>query len=120
MDNTTNANDNLVKAEERFRDYHKRIREIRYALLEDIINEFKARDFEYNETYTLVNSGYDFKLKKSDSIENKVFYRMNDGTMSVGATMNNPFVPLCSASLVQLNMILLCLAQHTLLVKKFL
>lgn len=116
-------NTELIKAEERFRDYHKRIREIRYALLEDIINEFRSRDdrdFEYNETYTLVNSGYDFKLKNSDSIENKIFYRMNDGTMSAGSNSSNPFIPLCSASLVQLNMILLCLAQHTLLVKKFL
>ena len=113
--------DNMIKAEERFREYHKKIREIRYSLLEDILNEFRDREeFEYNEIYTLVNSGYEFKLKKSDNIENKVFYRMNDGTMSVGSTNNIPFIPLCSASLVQLNMILLCLAQHTLLVKNFL
>ena len=57
-----------IEAENRFREYHKRIREIRYSLLEEIIKEAKKTDFEYDETYTLVNSGYDFKIKKCDSI----------------------------------------------------
>ena len=95
-----------IEAENRFREYHKRIREIRYSLLEEIIKEVKKTDFE------LVNSGYDFKIKKCDSIEGKLFFKNSDKPSS-------SFTPLCTASLVQLNMILLCLSQDTLLIKKF-
>lgn len=101
-----------IEAENLFREYHKRIREIRYSLLEEIIKEVKKTDFEYDETYTLVNSGYDFKIKKCDNIEGKLFFKNSDKPSS-------SFTPLCTASLVQLNMILLCLSQDTLLIKKF-
>ena len=101
-----------IQAENRFREYHKKIHDIRYSLLEDIIEEIKDHNLKYDETYTIVNAGYDFKIKKSDNIEGKIFFKYSNDSCEY-------FTPLCTASLIQLNMILLCLSQDTLFIKKF-